>query len=93
MTKMEELKKALGDLLPLVGVENVDKVTKTKDLLEEVNKEVTTTNEKLVSLTDKYLDLCHKVDFDTPSKEDNKQVEESHDLDYYVNEILNKENK
>lgn len=89
MTKIEELEQGLKNLVDVVGVDNVEKLTSVNKILQEVKEEFKTTNEKVTSLTDKYLDLCKKVEFSTP--QDNKPNEEvEKTLDDCLNDILKK---
>lgn len=89
MTKIEELEQGLKNLVDVVGVDNVEKLTNVNKILQEVKEEFKTTNEKVTSLTDRYLELCKKVEFDKPTEENsNEEVEKT--LDDCLNDILKK---
>lgn len=89
MTKIEELEQDLKNLVDVVGVDNVEKLTSVNKILQEVKEEFKTTNEKVTLLTDKYLDLCKKVEFDKPTEENsNEEVEKT--LEDCLNDILKK---
>lgn len=89
MKKIEELEQGLKELVDVVGVDNVEKLTKVNKILKEVKEEMKTTDEKMTSLTDKYLELCKKVEFDKPTEENsNEEVEKT--LDDCLNDILKK---
>lgn len=89
MTKIEELEQGLKNLVDVVGVDNVEKLTSVNKILQEVKEEFKTTNEKVTSLTDKYLDLCKKVEFAKPlDDEPNEEVEKT--LEDCLDDILKK---